>query len=168
MIKCNNVVYWLVFGLFIWVVDLCIIIIQQVLRAGVRTGLRFQSSGAQANAKAATATLKGAHGGFSFGMCNHPLIRMLLLLTVFSEIPRHHYTIPTHYSSNLTEFTDQQKEFQELARKFAREEIVPAAASYDRSGEVSYLNLSVCYITYFWFAKIVIVDFLLAVSISSH
>ena len=34
--------------------------------------------------------------------------------------------------------TDQQKEFQELARKFAREEIVPAAAEYDRSGEVSF------------------------------
>lgn len=36
-----------------------------------------------------------------------------------------------------TELTDQQKEFQQLARKFAREEIVPAAAAYDRSGEVS-------------------------------
>uniref|UniRef100_A0A673K4W7 Acyl-CoA dehydrogenase/oxidase N-terminal domain-containing protein n=1 Tax=Sinocyclocheilus rhinocerous TaxID=307959 RepID=A0A673K4W7_9TELE len=36
---------------------------------------------------------------------------------------------------NLTELTDQQKEFQEVARKFAREEIVPAAPSYDRSGE---------------------------------
>uniref|UniRef100_A0A4W5K8X4 Medium-chain specific acyl-CoA dehydrogenase, mitochondrial n=1 Tax=Hucho hucho TaxID=62062 RepID=A0A4W5K8X4_9TELE len=33
------------------------------------------------------------------------------------------------------EMTDQQKEFQELARKFSREEIVPAAAAYDRSGE---------------------------------
>uniref|UniRef100_A0A8C1PBR3 Medium-chain specific acyl-CoA dehydrogenase, mitochondrial n=1 Tax=Cyprinus carpio TaxID=7962 RepID=A0A8C1PBR3_CYPCA len=33
------------------------------------------------------------------------------------------------------ELTDQQKEFQEVARKFAREEIVPAAPSYDRSGE---------------------------------
>lgn len=33
--------------------------------------------------------------------------------------------------------TEQQKEFQELARKFAREEIVPAAAEYDRTGEVS-------------------------------
>lgn len=31
--------------------------------------------------------------------------------------------------------TEQQKEFQELARKFCREEIVPAAAAYDRSGE---------------------------------
>lgn len=71
----------------------------KVLRASVQAGLRFQSSGPQASARAATASLKGAHGGFSF------------------------------------ELTDQQKEFQELARKFAREEIVPAAASYDRSGE---------------------------------
>uniref|UniRef100_A0A8D3DWS6 Medium-chain specific acyl-CoA dehydrogenase, mitochondrial n=1 Tax=Scophthalmus maximus TaxID=52904 RepID=A0A8D3DWS6_SCOMX len=31
--------------------------------------------------------------------------------------------------------TDQQKEFQQLARRFAREEIVPLAAAYDRSGE---------------------------------
>lgn len=36
-----------------------------------------------------------------------------------------------------TELSDQQKEFQELARKFAREEIVPVAAAYDKSGEVS-------------------------------
>ncbi|XP_061834899.1 medium-chain specific acyl-CoA dehydrogenase, mitochondrial [Nerophis lumbriciformis] len=33
------------------------------------------------------------------------------------------------------EFTDQQREFQQLARKFAREEIVPQAADYDKSGE---------------------------------
>lgn len=37
----------------------------------------------------------------------------------------------------FTELTDQQKEFQQLARKYAREEIIPAAAAYDRSGEVS-------------------------------
>ena len=35
------------------------------------------------------------------------------------------------------ELTDQQKEFQQLARRFAREEMMPAAAAYDRSGEVS-------------------------------
>lgn len=87
-------------------------------------------------------------------MIDHPLIIMLLLLTVFSKMPRHHYTISTHYSSNLTEFTDQQKEFQELARKFAREEIVPAAPAYDRSGEVSYLNLPVHHITYFDLPKL--------------
>lgn len=33
------------------------------------------------------------------------------------------------------EFTEQQKEFQQLARKFAREEIVPVAPLYDKSGE---------------------------------
>ncbi|XP_072366402.1 medium-chain specific acyl-CoA dehydrogenase, mitochondrial [Scyliorhinus torazame] len=33
------------------------------------------------------------------------------------------------------ELTDEQKEFQTTARKFAREEVVPAAAEYDRSGE---------------------------------
>lgn len=40
-----------------------------------------------------------------------------------------------------TELTDQQKEFQQLARKFAREEIIPAAAAYDRSGDVSMAQL---------------------------
>lgn len=30
---------------------------------------------------------------------------------------------------------DTQKEFQELARKFAREEIIPVAAEYDRTGK---------------------------------
>ncbi|XP_069544831.1 medium-chain specific acyl-CoA dehydrogenase, mitochondrial [Brachyistius frenatus] len=33
------------------------------------------------------------------------------------------------------ELTDQQKEFQQLARRFGRQEILPAAAAYDRSGE---------------------------------
>uniref|UniRef100_A0A671WIF2 Medium-chain specific acyl-CoA dehydrogenase, mitochondrial n=1 Tax=Sparus aurata TaxID=8175 RepID=A0A671WIF2_SPAAU len=33
------------------------------------------------------------------------------------------------------ELTEQQREFQQLARRFAREEIVPAAPAYDRSGE---------------------------------
>lgn len=36
-----------------------------------------------------------------------------------------------------TGLTDQQKEFQQLARKFAREEIIPHAPTYDKSGEVS-------------------------------
>ncbi|KAK2900979.1 hypothetical protein QQF64_014951 [Cirrhinus molitorella] len=74
-------------------------IFNKVLRAGFQAGLRFQSTGPQASARAAVASLREAHGGFSF------------------------------------ELTEQQKEFQELARKFAREEIVPAAPSYDRSGE---------------------------------
>ncbi|XP_059357862.1 medium-chain specific acyl-CoA dehydrogenase, mitochondrial [Carassius carassius] len=74
-------------------------IFNKVLRAGFQAGLRFQSTGPQASARAATAAVKESLGGFSF------------------------------------ELTDQQKEFQEVARKFAREEIVPAAPSYDRSGE---------------------------------
>lgn len=113
------------------------------MRAGIQAGLRFQSTGPQASARAAAA-LKEAHGGFSFGMYNHPL------LTVLSKIPRHCYTIPTHYSY-LTELTEQQKEFQEVARKFAREEIVPAAQSYDRSGEVGYINQSVYHFVFAYF-----------------
>lgn len=35
---------------------------------------------------------------------------------------------------NLT-LTDEQREFQELARKFAREEILPKAAHHDKTGE---------------------------------
>lgn len=52
---------------------------------------------------------------------------------------------------NLTELTDQQKEFQEVSRKFAREEIVPAASSYDRSGEVGYLNPYVHHFSFTYF-----------------
>ncbi|XP_076219877.1 medium-chain specific acyl-CoA dehydrogenase, mitochondrial-like isoform X1 [Aptenodytes patagonicus] len=36
------------------------------------------------------------------------------------------------------ELTDEQKEFQATARKFAVEEIIPVAAQYDKSGEVNY------------------------------
>ena len=36
----------------------------------------------------------------------------------------------------LTELTPEQKEYQETARKFAREEIIPVAAEYDKSGDV--------------------------------
>ncbi|KAJ8793450.1 hypothetical protein J1605_019284 [Eschrichtius robustus] len=35
----------------------------------------------------------------------------------------------------LAAFTEQQKEFQATARKFAREEIIPVAAEYDKTGE---------------------------------
>ncbi|KAL2097517.1 hypothetical protein ACEWY4_006724 [Coilia grayii] len=70
-------------------------LLNKVLRASIRTGLRYQSTSAQA----ATSAAGLAHGGYSF------------------------------------ELTEQQREFQDLARKFAREEIVPAASGYDRSGE---------------------------------
>ena len=36
-----------------------------------------------------------------------------------------------------TDLTDEQKEYQQLARKFGREVVKPAAAEYDRTGEVS-------------------------------
>lgn len=35
----------------------------------------------------------------------------------------------------VLEFSDTQKEMQELARKFCREEIIPVAAKYDKTGE---------------------------------
>ncbi|KPP58733.1 Acyl-Coenzyme A dehydrogenase, C-4 to C-12 straight chain-like, partial [Scleropages formosus] len=44
-------------------------------------------------------------------------------------------TLKTAQGGFRFELTDQQKEFQEVARKFAREEIIPAAPSYDKSGE---------------------------------
>jgi acyl-CoA dehydrogenase len=37
---------------------------------------------------------------------------------------------------NLKELTSDQKEYQQLARKFAREEIIPVAAQHDKTGEV--------------------------------
>ena len=36
----------------------------------------------------------------------------------------------------LLALSDEQKEFQELARKFTREEIIPKAAHHDKTGEV--------------------------------
>lgn len=35
----------------------------------------------------------------------------------------------------IVELSDTQKEFRDLARKFAREEIIPVAAEYDRTGQ---------------------------------
>lgn len=35
----------------------------------------------------------------------------------------------------IPELSDTQKEFRELARKFAQEEIIPVAAEYDRTGK---------------------------------
>lgn len=35
----------------------------------------------------------------------------------------------------IIELSDTQKEFRDLARKFAREEIIPVAAEYDRTGQ---------------------------------
>ncbi|KAH8034281.1 hypothetical protein HPB51_022731 [Rhipicephalus microplus] len=41
-----------------------------------------------------------------------------------------------NHSGYYFELSDEQKEYQNLARKFAREEILPKAAHYDRTGEV--------------------------------
>ncbi|CAN9503005.1 unnamed protein product [Ophioblennius macclurei] len=73
-------------------------LLNKVLKASLRSGIRLQSSSAAA-ASAAHASGQSSPSGFSF------------------------------------ELTDQQREFQQLARRFAREEIVPAAPAYDRSGE---------------------------------
>lgn len=72
-------------------------LLNKVIKASLRSGIRLQSSSAAA-AKAASSGHAGSLG-FSF------------------------------------ELTDQQKEFQQLARRFAREEMIPVAAAYDRSGE---------------------------------
>lgn len=45
----------------------------------------------------------------------------------------------------LLELSDEQKEYRDLARKFCREEIVPSAPHYDKTGEVS-LHLEESYI----------------------
>ncbi|TMS09371.1 Medium-chain specific acyl-CoA dehydrogenase, mitochondrial [Larimichthys crocea] len=73
-------------------------LLNKLLKASVRSGVRLQRS---STAAASASASHGSHvaSGFAF------------------------------------ELTDQQKEFQQLARKFAREEIVPAAPAYDRSGE---------------------------------
>lgn len=44
-----------------------------------------------------------------------------------------------------TEFTPEQQEYKELAAKFTREEVIPKASYYDRTGEVSqYFCVCVC------------------------
>jgi len=50
----------------------------------------------------------------------------------------------THYTLHETdadwlccsEFTDEQKEMQQVVRKFTQEEVIPKAAYYDQTGEV--------------------------------
>ncbi|XP_061653158.1 medium-chain specific acyl-CoA dehydrogenase, mitochondrial [Phyllopteryx taeniolatus] len=75
-------------------------LLNRVLRAGVRCGVaRLQSSSAAATEARTSGGHSAAATGFSF------------------------------------ELTDQQREFQQLARKFAREEILPHAAQYDKTGE---------------------------------
>lgn len=48
------------------------------------------------------------------------------------------YTLLGYFTlikTKFTELNETQKEIQDLARKFCREEIIPAAAQYDRAGE---------------------------------
>lgn len=74
-------------------------LLNKVLRAGVRCGIRLQSSSTATASATASSSSPAPPPGFSF------------------------------------ELTDQQKEFQQLARRFAREEIIPVAPAYDKSGE---------------------------------
>jgi preprotein translocase subunit YajC len=41
----------------------------------------------------------------------------------------------------IKELTAEQKEIQQLARKFTKEEIIPNAAHYDKTGEVKKMKL---------------------------
>lgn len=41
----------------------------------------------------------------------------------------------------FTDFTDEQKEFQETARQFTRDVVIPAAPELDRTGEVCSVTL---------------------------
>lgn len=52
------------------------------------------------------------------------------------QIPRRHYSAAAQASSGVNfELSDEQKEYQDLARKFSREEIVPNAPHFDKTGE---------------------------------
>lgn len=52
------------------------------------------------------------------------------------QIPRRHCSAAAQASSGVNfELSDEQKEYQDLARKFSREEIVPVAPHYDKTGE---------------------------------
>ena len=62
----------------------------------------------------------------------------LPILTSFSQL----IVLFKYLKNNFPlEFTEQQKEFQATARKFAREEIIPLAAEYDKTGEVGIFTL---------------------------
>ena len=44
------------------------------------------------------------------------------------------------YCPDLSEISDEQREFRDVARKFAREEIIPVAAHHDKTGEVGMIS----------------------------
>ena len=66
------------------------------------------------------------------------IIINIYILTSFSQL----IVLFKYFKNNFPlEFTEQQKEFQATARKFAREEIIPVAAEYDKTGEVGICTL---------------------------
>lgn len=48
---------------------------------------------------------------------------------------KHNFRHYKNYDSPLTDFTPEQKEIQLLARKFAREQVLPKAQEYDKTME---------------------------------
>ena len=56
---------------------------------------------------------------------------MVIYLTV--ALTQYLYAGCLHY----VEFTDEQKEMQQVARKFTQDEITPRAAHHDQTGEVT-------------------------------
>uniref|UniRef100_A0A8C6TU03 Medium-chain specific acyl-CoA dehydrogenase, mitochondrial n=1 Tax=Neogobius melanostomus TaxID=47308 RepID=A0A8C6TU03_9GOBI len=63
------------------------------------------------------------------------LFSPLFILFFLANVSQWKCMLTVTKMAHLHELSEQQKEFQLLARKFAREEIVPAAAMYDRTGE---------------------------------
>ncbi|CAK9828999.1 Probable medium-chain specific acyl-CoA dehydrogenase, mitochondrial [Anthophora retusa] len=60
--------------------------------------------------------------------------RSVLKSVTYEKVMRAFSTKPDYASGFSFELSDTQKEMQELARKFTKEEIIPVAAEYDRSG----------------------------------
>ena len=58
-------------------------------------------------------------------------------------------SLPLPPPAPLLGLTPEQKEYQETARKFAREEIIPVAAEYDKSGEVCESTIMIGYLVAF-------------------
>ncbi|XP_066254664.1 medium-chain specific acyl-CoA dehydrogenase, mitochondrial isoform X1 [Euwallacea similis] len=52
----------------------------------------------------------------------------------FKPLPSRNYSAKVYPNGYNFQLNDTQKEFQETARKFAREEIIPVAAEYDKTG----------------------------------
>lgn len=72
----------------------------------------------------------------------YPLIHQLALVLVRAT-PFFKTNILESFSIffSFKELSPEQKEYQQLARKFAQEEIIPKAAHYDKTGEVFYIEI---------------------------